>query len=379
MMPMTIENKDHATAIDRRQALRLGLVAGVGALARHALAQEPVEAIVTPAESSPAPEPSSGYAASPIHRAYPLEFRLDSGYRPDLSDAAARSLVAAVRSFLETEHPGGLTMTFWGLHPSRMPFLNGHLEAIVEHLFRGIAENVALRGVDPILVLALLYNESRFHPTVVSPAGAAGMAQFMPETAREYGLDPTARPDLWSAFREARAAHRQARDGRVRAFRSRHGGIGFSADGAVDRALASGSLDVLKEYAALRDEEDPSANALKAYIRAIEEEFARHDFFGGGREALEALDARVGYRPVAETVRYLARTLDSFQGLATTAVASYNAGLDAVRVSDSRSILHRFGVVPSYTETVRYVQRILASYSAIKYRLYDLDGGVSQS
>jgi hypothetical protein len=34
----------------------------------------------------------------------------------------------------------------------------------------------------------LIWQESGFQPTVVSPAGAQGVAQFMPETAKEYGL-----------------------------------------------------------------------------------------------------------------------------------------------------------------------------------------------
>ena len=34
----------------------------------------------------------------------------------------------------------------------------------------------------------LIWQESGFRPAVVSPAGAQGIAQFMPETAKEYGL-----------------------------------------------------------------------------------------------------------------------------------------------------------------------------------------------
>lgn len=46
-------------------------------------------------------------------------------------------------------------------------------------------------GVPAGLLAADLSVESGFHPDAKSPAGARGMAQFMPGTAREYGVDVT--------------------------------------------------------------------------------------------------------------------------------------------------------------------------------------------
>jgi soluble lytic murein transglycosylase-like protein len=40
----------------------------------------------------------------------------------------------------------------------------------------------------PRLLQALVWAESRFNPLAVSPAGAAGLAQLMPATARELGV-----------------------------------------------------------------------------------------------------------------------------------------------------------------------------------------------
>ncbi len=45
-------------------------------------------------------------------------------------------------------------------------------------------------GVPPDLLRGLLQQESNFDPNAVSPAGAIGIAQFMPATAAEMGIDP---------------------------------------------------------------------------------------------------------------------------------------------------------------------------------------------
>jgi soluble lytic murein transglycosylase-like protein len=49
-------------------------------------------------------------------------------------------------------------------------------------------------GVDPRLLAALVWTESGFSPTAVSHAGAIGLAQLMPGTARGLGVDPY---DAW--------------------------------------------------------------------------------------------------------------------------------------------------------------------------------------
>ena len=46
-------------------------------------------------------------------------------------------------------------------------------------------------GVDPTLLKGLLQQESSFDPKSVSGKGAIGIAQFMPATAKQVGIDPT--------------------------------------------------------------------------------------------------------------------------------------------------------------------------------------------
>jgi soluble lytic murein transglycosylase-like protein len=45
-------------------------------------------------------------------------------------------------------------------------------------------------GVDPDIFQRMINQESGFNPAARSPAGAIGIAQFMPQTARGFGIDP---------------------------------------------------------------------------------------------------------------------------------------------------------------------------------------------
>ena len=56
--------------------------------------------------------------------------------------------------------------------------------------FQGLIRQAAARaGVDPTLVAAMVRHESAFDPAAVSRAGAQGLMQLMPATARRFGVD----------------------------------------------------------------------------------------------------------------------------------------------------------------------------------------------
>jgi len=57
--------------------------------------------------------------------------------------------------------------------------------------WRGRVAALALKyDISPALLEALVWQESRWHPAAVSPAGARGLAQLMPGTARQMGVNP---------------------------------------------------------------------------------------------------------------------------------------------------------------------------------------------
>ena len=53
----------------------------------------------------------------------------------------------------------------------------------------------ALHGLDPRLIEAVIQVESGFEPQAVSPAGAGGLMQIMPETGKELGIHDRFDPD----------------------------------------------------------------------------------------------------------------------------------------------------------------------------------------
>jgi len=85
---------------------------------------------------------------------------------------------------------GGLTLwTTWGF---------GQRENVFNDLIAKSAAEVwqdAMTPLPPVLYKSLVAVESSFNPAAVSPAGAAGLTQLMPDTARRFGLTGSERLD----------------------------------------------------------------------------------------------------------------------------------------------------------------------------------------
>lgn len=89
-----------------------------------------------------------------------------------LSSAGA---VVAIRRVVPTMAAGGGTMI-------------GNVKVPVQYVST-IEQAAAANGIPSSLLAALISQESGFDPNAVSPAGAQGIAQFMPSTAAGMGID----------------------------------------------------------------------------------------------------------------------------------------------------------------------------------------------
>lgn len=114
----------------------------------------------------------------------------------------------------------------------------------------GLIYDVATQeGIDPELGFRVVYAESRFNPRAVSSAGALGLAQLMPETARIF--DPELdREDLFDSEINLRIGFRY-----LRTMLDRYDGdlslglLAYNRGPARLKALLEGGLDPRNGYA----------------------------------------------------------------------------------------------------------------------------------
>jgi len=78
---------------------------------------------------------------------------------------------------------------FAGPLPTGTPLTEVSLSAGPDAYRARVAELSAKYDLSPTLIEALVWQESRWRAGAVSPAGARGLAQLMPGTARQMGVD----------------------------------------------------------------------------------------------------------------------------------------------------------------------------------------------
>ena len=105
-------------------------------------------------------------------------------------------LLAALNAFLEKEYRGLFFNVVYQKYFENPVRMRRHREDRVDHeQAEGLSpydalvkREAAAHGFDWPLIVAQMYQESRFNPKARSPAGAIGLMQMLPRTAREFGV-----------------------------------------------------------------------------------------------------------------------------------------------------------------------------------------------
>jgi hypothetical protein len=164
----------------------------------------PVENTVNPAVQSqgmpvaPIRSPAPLNVPPPVHRGggtpeQPQNDLQPQGQGPDQGQLGSLGQLLQMKglSDLASPTPGGaVAAPGAGAGPGRAP-AGAVIEKAAAPYKDMVVDAAKQNGVNPDLYKRLLYQESGFSPKATSPAGARGIAQFMPATARDEGVDVT--------------------------------------------------------------------------------------------------------------------------------------------------------------------------------------------
>jgi soluble lytic murein transglycosylase-like protein len=97
--------------------------------------------------------------------------------------AATWEVVTSPASDKMVDQNGQLVLPAWAYTNTTPPPVPPQYEAMLK-------QAATSANISPVLLSALVWQESRWNPQALSPKGAMGLAQLMPATARDLGVNP---------------------------------------------------------------------------------------------------------------------------------------------------------------------------------------------
>jgi soluble lytic murein transglycosylase-like protein len=189
--------------------------------------------------------------------------------------------------------------------------------------------------VDPLLFVSLMKRESGFDPLAVSPAGAAGLTQIMPDTALVLGMKNVFNPGYLA---EASSLSRLERVARARATATL-----FQINGDNSLTMAAQARELMQEALALVQEKD-----------ALYSRYKKDLLQNSGDDRLNPS------RAIEYGFAYFMKLLREHRGDISLALAAYNSGPQRVR---------EYKGIPPFPETVNFRNKVLEFYSEYLKRI----------
>jgi len=98
--------------------------------------------------------------------------------------AATWEVVSSPASDKIVDQNGQPILPAWAYTDTTPPPVPPQFEAMLK-------QAATAANISPVLLSALVWQESRWNPQAASPKGAMGLAQLMPATARDLGVNPS--------------------------------------------------------------------------------------------------------------------------------------------------------------------------------------------
>lgn len=249
-------------------------------------------------------------------------------------------------------------------------------------IVRAVEKNSRIYPIDPAWISAQIMTESFFYEFAVSWAFAVGICQFIPRTAKHYGMITADSTKLDHSLLQCPALAKELDRFYALSKKRRHliqknkklfintesylRETLLALTGQKEISQAQVALNVLDQAETLRVKITEARKNYRHFLRANFHDksiFNQRDL-----SFLNQFDQRVTYKkPIYKMVQMMAEHLKARGGNILVATAGYNAGLPST--ASNEYIYRYYGRIPAYSETTNYLSRIVANHHEIVKRL----------